>query len=87
MKSKNRKHVKHRRPARRKVQSIRANLRRDAKKNKVERASTPWLRIVPTGIDDEPIAEKFADYSSHRNGRRQPQDLDLYTPENNSQSR
>jgi len=87
MKSKNRKHVKHRRPARHEVLSVRANRRRGAKKNKVERTSTTWLRIVPTGIDDEPSAEKFRDFSSHRNGRRQPQDLDLYTPEDNSRSR
>src|SRR5258707_12861764 len=87
MKRKNRKQVKHRRPARRQAQSVRANRRRGAKKNKGDRASTPWLRIVPTGIDDEPSAENFREFSSHRNGRRQPRALDLYTPDDKSRNR
>jgi hypothetical protein len=44
----------------------------------------PWLRIVPTGLEDEPRAEDFREFFSHRNGRRQPRDLDLYTPEDKS---
>jgi hypothetical protein len=87
MKSKNRKLLKHRKTPRHHVQSVPANRRRSVKKNKVERASTPWLRIVPTGIDDEPSAENFREFLSHRNGRSQPQDLDLNTPEDNFRSR
>jgi hypothetical protein len=87
MKRKKRKQGKNRGPARREVRTVRAKRRGSVEKNKGERASTPWLRIVPSGIDDEPRADDFREFSSHRNGRRQPRDLDLYVPEDNSKSR
>ena len=51
------------------------------------RGSMPWLRIVPTGIEDELSTDAGRGLSPLRSGRRQPRDLDLYIPEDNSQSR
>ena len=87
MKRKNRKQGKHPQPAPRAVRTVRAKRRGSAKKNKGERASTAWLRLVPSGIEEEPRADDFREFSSHRNGRRQPRDLDLYIPEDHSKSR
>jgi hypothetical protein len=87
MKKKARKRGKNRAPARHVVRTIHAKRRRSVKKKRGEPASTPWLRIVPTGSEDEPRAEDFREFFSHRNGRRQPRDLDFFTPEDKSRSR
>jgi hypothetical protein len=86
MKKKNRKRDPRRRTARLEVLPVHTKRRGAAKKTKkVENASTPWLRVLSSGIDDEPagLRESF----SRRNGRRQSPDVDLYVPEHKSRSR
>ena len=53
---------------------------------KVERAPALWLRMVPTAIEDDLSSDASRGLFSLRNGRRQPRDLELYIPEDNSQS-
>jgi len=86
MKKKNRKRRKRNQFARHEVRTIHANRRESLKKKKVECASTPWLRIVAPGIEDDPSSDISRGLFSNRNGRRQPQDLDLYMPEGTSRS-
>ena len=43
--------------------------------------------MVSNEMDDEPRAGNVRDFLSRRNGRRQPRDLDLYIPEDKSQTR
>jgi hypothetical protein len=83
MKNKIGKQGKQRPPARHETRTVHAKRRRivKKKKKKSEPAVTLWLKMVPTGIEDEPRAEDFREFFSHRNGRRHPRDLDLYTPE------
>jgi hypothetical protein len=66
---------------------VHAKRRESAHGTDVECAPTPWLRIVPTAIEDDPSMDAGRGLFSLRNGRRQPRDLDLYIPEDNSQSR
>jgi len=80
MKKKIGKQGKQRVPARHEVRTVHAKRRRTVKKKKIELVAAPWLRIVPNGREDEPGAEDFREPFSRRNGRRQPRDLDLYTP-------
>ena len=87
MKNKNRKGGKHRRTARHGARTAHAKRRRSVKKTKGDRAPAPWLRMVSNEMDDEPRAGNVRDFLSRRNGRRQPRDLDLYIPEDKSQTR
>jgi hypothetical protein len=73
--------------ARHEARAVTAKRRKSVKKKKVECVSTPWLRIVPNGIEGDPRTEASRGFFTQRNGRRQPQDLDLYIPENNSRNR
>jgi hypothetical protein len=57
------------------------------KKKKVESASPQWLRILSTRIEDDSSTDVSRGLFTHRNGRRQPRDLDLYTPEHDLRSR
>ncbi len=72
---------------RRLVGSDRTKPRQIRKKKKNSGVSMAWLRILPIGIEDDAPAELARGMFSHRNGRRQPRDLDLYIPEENRQSR
>jgi hypothetical protein len=87
MKKKNRSQRKGRKTARPEAKGVRAKRRERAQKQIVMRDSAPWLRIVPTGIEDELSTDAGRGLFSLRNGRRQPRDLDLYIPEDNLQSR
>jgi hypothetical protein len=87
MKKKNRSQRKCRRTARPEAKGVRAKRRERAEKLIVMRGSTPWLRIVPTGIEDELSTDAGRGLFSLRNGRRQPRDLDLFIPEDNLQTR
>ena len=87
MKKKNRKQRKRRQAARREGRAVQAKRRKSVQKKKVESASTPWLRIAPTGIEDDPSSDVSRGLFSDRNGRRQPRDLDLYIPEHDLRNR
>jgi hypothetical protein len=87
MKKKNRKQRKRRQAARHEVRAVQAKRRKSVQKKKVESMSTPWLRIVPSAIEDDPGTDVSSGVSSNRNGRRQPRDLDLYIPERDLRSR
>jgi hypothetical protein len=87
MKKNNRRQRKRRRTPRQEARGARAHPRARAQKQIVMRGSTPWLRILPAGIEDELSADAGRGLLSLRNGRRQPRDLDLYVPEVDSQSR
>jgi hypothetical protein len=87
MKKKNHKPSKRRRAARRGARDGQTRQSGRLGKNKSEAATPPWLRIVPSTSDDEPRDDDFREFASHRNGRRQPRDLDLYLPEENSRGR
>jgi hypothetical protein len=81
MKKKNRKQRKRKQFARHELRAVHAKRRESTKKKIVEYASPPWLRIVPSGIEDDPSTHVPRGLASLRNGRRQPRDLDLYIPE------
>jgi hypothetical protein len=87
MKKKNRSQRKRRRAARPEAKGVRAKRRERAQKLIVMRGSAPWLRIMPTGIEDELSTDAGRGLFSLRNGRRQPRDLDLYIPGDDLQSR
>jgi hypothetical protein len=87
VKKKNRKQRKRRQSAPHKARAIPAKRRETVKKKKIERASTPWLRVLSTGIEDDPRAVVSRELLSQRNGRRRPRDLDLYIPEDSLRSR
>ena len=87
MKKKNRKQRKRRQVARHAMRAVQAKRRKSVQKKKVESVSTPWLRIVPSSIEDDPSTDVSGELSSRRNGRRQPRDLDLYIPEHDLRSR
>jgi hypothetical protein len=87
MKKKIGKQGKQRPPARHETRSVHAKQRRSVKKKKSEPAPIPWIKMVPSGVEDEPLSEDFREFFSHRNGRRQPRDLDFYIPEDKSRSR
>jgi len=87
MKKKNRRQRKRRQSARRDVRAVHAERRESANKKKVESASPPWLRIVPSSIEDDPRTDVSKGLFSPRNGRRRPRDLDLYIPEEKLRSR
>jgi hypothetical protein len=87
VKKKNRKQRKRKKFARHELRAVHAKRRGSVPKKKVERASTPWLRILSAGIEDDPTATVSRGPVSHRNGRRRPRDLDLYISKDNSQSR
>jgi hypothetical protein len=87
MKNKNRRQRKRRRSARRDARSVCSKRRKSAHKNYLEREQSPWLRIVPSGVEDELSTDAGRGLFPLRNGRRQPRDLDFYIPENNSPSR
>jgi hypothetical protein len=74
--------IRKRRPsARRKVRIFLRKRRETADMDNGAPALTPWLRIVPNGIGDDPSAEVPRGLLTLRNGRRQPRDLDMYIPE------
>jgi len=87
MKKKKRKVSKRRTHARHEARASDAKRRESVKKKKVEGVSPPWLRIVPSGIEDDPNTDVSRRLFSLRNGRRQPRDLDLYKPEDNLRRR
>jgi hypothetical protein len=87
MKKKNSKRRMRRHSARHEVRAVHAKRRESLKQRKVEVASTPWLRIVPTAVEDDLSTEVSGGFFSHRNGRRQPRDLDLYAPEHDQRNR
>lgn len=78
---------KRRRSARHEVRAVHAKRRESAPKKKIERASTPWLRIVPAGTEDDPIPNGSRGIFPLHSGRRQPHDLDLYIPEDDLRNR
>jgi hypothetical protein len=78
---------KRRQPARREAHAVHAKLRESVKQEEVEPASTAWLRMVPNGVEDDPSANTSRGRLPLRNGKRQPRDLDLYTPEHNPRNR
>jgi hypothetical protein len=87
MKKKNRKQRKRGQAARHKVGAVHTKRRKSVQEKKIESASPPWLRILSTIIEDDSSTEVSRGLFSHRNGRRQPRDLDLYTPEHDSRRR
>jgi hypothetical protein len=87
MKNKNRRQRKRRRSARRDARSASSKRLKCARKNYLERAQSPWLRIVPSAVEDELSTDAGRGLFPPGNGRRQPRDLDFYIPENNSPSR
>jgi hypothetical protein len=87
MKKKNRTQRKRRQSARHEIRAVHAKRRGSAQKKKVECASPPWLRIVPSAIEDDPSTNVSRGFFSLRNGKRQTRDLDLYIPESNLRSR
>ncbi len=87
MKKKTRNQRKLRKSARHEVPTVHAKRRGNAQKKKIKCPSTPWLRIVPSAIEDDPSTDVSRRLFSLRKGRRQPRDLDLYIPEADLQSR
>jgi hypothetical protein len=87
MKKKKREQRKRKQFARHQLRVVHAKRRGSMPKKKVERASTPWLRIVPSAIEDDPSTDVSRGLFSLRNGRRQPRDQDLYIREDSSRSR
>ena len=87
MNQKKRKQRKRRKSIRHEVRAAHAKRRHSPKPKKIERVSPPWLRMVPTSMEDELSSTTSRGFVSNRNGRRQPRDLDLYIPENNLRSR
>jgi hypothetical protein len=83
----NKKKRKRSQSARRETRAVKAKKRQKVKKEKLETFSPPWLRIVSNGIEGDASSEPSRGFFSQRNGRRRPQDLDLYIPENNSRNR
>jgi hypothetical protein len=80
MKKKNRKRAKQQRTARHEIRATHAKRRENQNGHNGKAPAAPWLRILPTALDDELDAEEFRESAARRNGRRQPQDVDLYTP-------
>jgi hypothetical protein len=74
-------------PTRREGRAVRPARRESGQKRSAEAAPTAWLRIVPARMEDESGTDLSRGFFSHHNGRRQPQDLDLYTPEDNGRDR
>jgi hypothetical protein len=87
MKKKNRNRRKVRKPVRREKRTVQADERDGVQNSNAQHAATPWLRMVSNEGEDDPRAEAGRGFRAPRNGRRQPRDLDLYTPEGNSQKR
>ena len=87
MKAKKRKQLKRTRSTRHELRAVHAKRRPRRKTKNSGAASSPWLRMVPTNIEDEPGADVVRGFLSNRNGRRQPRDLDLYIPEDRSRTR
>jgi hypothetical protein len=84
MKKKNHKQRKQRKSERRLDRSVNTKRSKSSGNKTAESAARPWLRIVASGADEE-LQDNYPRGSlSHRNGRRQPRDLDLYIPEDNS---
>jgi hypothetical protein len=78
---------KHKQSARHEVRAVHRKRRESAPKKNVESATIPWLRMVPSDIEDDPNVNTSRGPSPLRNGKRQPRDLDLYTPEHNLRRR
>lgn len=87
MKKKIRRQRKRNQPARHGERAAHAKQRKKRKAEDDEPGLPPWLRILPHGSEDEPSTDVSKGSFSLRNGRRQPRDLDLYIPEDNSRSR
>jgi hypothetical protein len=87
MKKKDQSQRKRRQSARRELRVVHAKRRGNARKKKVECASPPWLRIVPSAIEDDPTTNVSRELFLLRKGRRQPRDLDLFIPESKLRSR
>jgi len=87
MKKNNRRQRKRRRSARRDARAVISKRCKSARKNYLERAQSPWLRIVPSGVVDERSTDAGRGLFPLRNGRRQPRDLDFDIAEDNSPSR
>lgn len=87
MKKKNRKRDKQRRSARQEVRAHATKGRDTPNGRNGNAAPAPWLRIVPTAFEDELDAEEFRESAARRNGRRQPEDVDLYTPVGKAKTR
>lgn len=87
MKKKNRTQRNRRRSGRHEVRAVHTKSCGRAPKKKIECASTPWLRIVPSGTEDDPISNASRGFFPLRSGKRQPRDLDLYMPEDDLRNR
>jgi hypothetical protein len=87
MKKKSLKRQNRNHSARHEARSDHAKRQQPRKKKKDPSASTLWLRILPTGIEDDRPTDFARGLFSDRNGRRQPRDLDLYIPGSNQRIR
>jgi hypothetical protein len=87
MKKKNRKRRKRRQSARHVGAGVHAKRRDRIEQKKTDTASVPWLRIIPTGIEDDSRTNVSRGSLFFRNGRRHSPDFDLYLPEENSRTR
>ena len=87
MKKKKGKHHGHGQTGRHEERTVHAKRHASVERKDVGSASPPWLRILSTDAEDVPSSDVSRGLFSHRNSRRQPRDLDLYIPEDNSQNR
>ena len=87
MSKKTRKLQRHKRSARRESRSARPARRDRASRNNAASTSTAWLQIAPLVMEEDPAVNSSRGFFLHRNGRRQPADLDLYIPEHDGRIR
>jgi hypothetical protein len=87
MKKKARKKAKHRRTTRHALRTIPAKRSLGEDHSEAKHSSTPWLRMIPYGMEDEPRTDDYREFFSQRNGRRQPRDVDVYIPEDKKRTR
>jgi hypothetical protein len=62
---------------RREERAVHAKRRGARSANGAEHRVSPWLRILPDGIENDPPMNSGRGFPSQRNGRREPQGLNL----------
>jgi len=87
MKKRSRKQRKRKQSTRHGAKAIHVKQRGARNPDDAEHRSSPWLRILPESIENDRPRNSARGFFSQRNGRREPQGLNLSLRDGDLQSR